>query len=32
MFHVYIQRFDGIDEKILDEKLNRALAEILLNR
>ena len=25
MFHACVQRFDGMDEKILDGKLNRAL-------
>jgi len=25
MFHACVQRFDGMDEKILDRELNRAL-------
>jgi len=25
MFHAYVQRFDGIDEKVLDGKLNKGL-------
>ena len=25
MFHAYVQRFDGMDEQILDGELNRAL-------
>ena len=27
MFHIYVQRFDGMDEKILGRELNRALAQ-----
>jgi len=32
MFHVCVQRFDGMDEKFLDGELNRALVSVCMRR